>query len=241
MPPCEDDEEQPATASVASVSAAAPNDADAVSSHLDSAPSMPPCEDDEEQSAVDLAKEQSAVVPLKDSNGLDPKEIEALVDSLGSATFPVFECFKLSPDSSTIICPDCTHPLSAKLLTIFHKSNKIEQEPYVAVCDECGANWRPSSLRGACVKHVVELLDKDPGHTGPPFNPGEEFAAINISPFRPLPVPELNVDMVHAVRETLIRKITLQESGVELSTETRLFLKHVVVLTTALGIFQEHR
>jgi hypothetical protein len=217
---------------VASVTTGAPNDADAVSSHLDSAPSMPPCEDDEEQSAV---------VPLKDSNELDPKQIEALVDSLGSATFPVFECFKLSPDSSTIICPDCTHPLSAKLLSIFYKSNKVEQEPYVAVCDECGANWRPSSLRSACVKHVVELLDKDPGHTGPPFNPGEEFAAINISPFRPLPVPELNVDMVHAVRETLIRKITLQESGVELSTETRLFLKHVVVLTTALGIFQEHR
>jgi len=82
------------------------------------------------------------------------------------------------------------------------------------------------------VKHVVELLDKDPGHSEPAFNPGEEFAAINISPFRPLPVPELNVDMVVAVRATLIRKITLKESGVRLSTETRTFLKHVVVLTT---------
>jgi hypothetical protein len=197
--------------------------------------------DDEEQSAIDPAKEQSAVVPLKDSNGLEPEEIEALVDSLGSATFPVYECFKISPDSSTIICPDCTHSLSAKLLTIFQKSNKIEQEPYVAVCNECGAEWRPSSLRGACVKHVVELLDKDPGHSGPAFIPGEEFAAINISPFRPLPVPKLNVDMVNAVRAMLIRKITLKDSVMRLSTETRLFLKHVVVLTTALGICQEHR
>lgn len=203
--------------------------------------STPPCEDDEEQSALHPAKEQSAVDLLKDSNELDPKEIEALVDSLGSATFPVYECFKISPDSSTIICPDCTHPLTAEPLTIFHKSNKIEQEPYVAVCGECAAKWTPSSLRGACVKHVVELLNEDPGHSEPAFNPGKEFAAINISPFRPLPVPKINVDLLNAVKATLIKKIVLKESGVRLSTETRTFLKDVLVLTTGLGIFQEHR
>ena len=183
-----------------------------------------------------------------DPGAPSPDQIKAVVDTLGSSTFPVFECFRDTQDSSTVFCPICAQTLDANDLGLFLKSNKVLNEPFVARCGCCSKEWTPSALRDACVEQVIKLIGGD----GKPFNPGMEFAAINMSPYRALPVPVLDFESLTEVRRALRQQIIDSRAAVgqqekpprgmiPLSEEKKVLLKQILVLTTALVVFQDHR
>ena len=176
---------------------------------------------------------------ISDANALTPEQTAALADYLGTCTFPVFELFKRTGDpSAAILCPSCGGDLAALTLTLMHKSDQVQQTPYVAECGNCSRKWTPPTLRAACEHEVIKIIGNSD------FDPAQVYKAINLSPHAPLPAPVPNDEDLAKVRAILEQQIvTNVAQPLDPEKDHRLIqmLKGVLVLTAGLGIFQEHR
>jgi hypothetical protein len=174
----------------------------------------------------------------QDPDSLNADQKTFLTDTISRATLPIFEFFVDPESNHCVMCPSCTQPLEEVELSIFHQSNRVEQEAYVATCKNpnCRAeHFTPSRLRNACVEKACNLL-------GSEFNPHADVAAISISPSEPLEAPADDYDGCPAIRELLLDHIrNPDQPPPELEPSMAKYIRDVVRFTVALASFQEHR
>ena len=174
----------------------------------------------------------------QDPDTLNSDQKAFLTDTISRATLPIFEFFVDPESDHCIICPSCTQPLEKVELSIFHQSNRVEQEAYVATCQNpnCRAqHFTPSRLRNACLKKACNLI-------GSEFDPHADVAAISISPSEPLEAPADHYDGCPAIRKLLLDHIrNPDQPPPELESSMAKYIGDVVRFTVALTSFQEHR
>jgi hypothetical protein len=149
--------------------------------------------------------------PREYPDNLQPAQVKALTDFGCLATYPVFELFKTErnpneENSSDILCPHCgKFPLIITPLTLFHKSNKVEQQPFVAKCITCG-DFTSSALRDTCLRQIASMLGE--------FNPWAEADTTFISPCASFPVPSAkdNESYLQIAKEDIRKHIVANPS-----------------------------
>ena len=182
----------------------------------------------------------------KEHSGQDPdtitdEQFEAIAIHTCDASFPVFNLFQFDDDNNNnyVMCPNCTTKLEVQELTIFHKSNRVEQEPYVALCEKCNQKFTASRLRDSCIEVATNFIGG--------FALAKEVAVISTSSSQRLPIPDMDSVLCKEVRK-LLRQFMLSKKGKNLkrnrtesvSKTIETFVKEVLISTFAQAKFQEH-
>ncbi len=176
-------------------------------------------------------------------DALQPTQIKALVDFGGIATYPIFELFKTSPgpaaeNSSNILCPNCAMcALTVIPLTLFHKSNKVEQQPYVASCSLCALEFTSSALRDACLRTAAATIGG--------YDAWSEVDKIFVSPCCSFPIPLPNDDACHleAARKSIVQHIhdAVEDIGLPLCPEYTRYIQTTMLVTVGMARTHEHK
>jgi hypothetical protein len=130
------------------------------------------------------------------------------------------------------MCPWCSCKLQSEKLTIFHKSNRVEQEPYIANCPECSQKFTPSRLRAACIEIASSLIGG--------FDAQAKVNALDISPDEPIVFPDMTSHMCAQVRTDIRKLVSTKRCKRKKTSEYDNFVQQVLISTVALGNKQEH-
>ena len=169
---------------------------------------------------------------FKDPTELTDAQKIALVDNICKATFPVLRFFQRG-EYSAVRCPGCgLFDLEEIPLTIFHKSDRVEQHPYIAHCPACEQQFTSLSLRSKCIRRVIDMLAND-------FDPYLEASRQRLSCWSEFCFPIENFEFLEIVRKNLVFDMD-HDALLPMSDACIKYVQEVLSFTVLLSIVQEH-